>query len=328
MAQQQTRPARGVDYWDAAEQKLLEERLQALRSTTDVDGVGAYPATHYNMTSWNPNRVLCRVKLADGKYKPLLVVCSAKLQLKSEAALELIRQVEKTLKITIDAQGPPVNGSQSESGSSSSTGAPPSAFEYLALVQQAKKAAARAEKAEAAALEAEAKADAERARALAQPMEACVLAYAEVERVKALLDAYQQAPKRQRVEGAAQQQEVELPKEPPYRSRPYGQWGTVRVWLSYEGEIWNRRRVPLSDGKPARQPEQMPRGENGPLDHWRRGLVGALQDWAEGSKADAAKLVISLIKRLGLEVCAAHPSTPPSACTSLECMWGRFLCIT
>lgn len=55
----------------------------------------------------------------------------------------------------------------------------------------------------------------------------------------------------------------------------------------------------------------MPRGQqNGPLHHWRRGLVGAVQDWAEGSKADAVRLVFSLIEHLELQVA-------PSTCLNL-----------
>ena len=53
----------------------------------------------------------------------------------------------------------------------------------------------------------------------------------------------------------------------------------------------------------ARLPSEMPRGQrDGPLDHERHSLIGALQYWAEGSEADAAKLLASLIKRLELEV--------------------------
>ena len=67
--------------------------------------------------------------------------------------------------------------------------------------------------------------------------------------------------------------------------------------------------VKLSGDKPARLPTQMPRGEeDGPLDHERRGLVGAVQDWAEGSKADAVKLIFSLIERLELQVGCSLPS--------------------
>ena len=92
--------------------------------------------------------------------------------------------------------------------------------------------------------------------------------------------------------------------EPEWRSRPYAQWSSLRVWQSYEGELWARRRVELAAGKPARLPEQLPRGaRDGPLDHWRRGLVGAVQDWVTGSKEDAVTLLLNLIKRLDLQVC-------------------------
>ena len=54
---------------------------------------------------------------------------------------------------------------------------------------------------------------------------------------------------------------------------------------------------------------EVPRGQrDGPLDHWRTGLVGAVQYWAEGSRADAARLICSLINRLELKV----PSRPPT----------------
>ena len=34
--------------------------------------------------------------------------------------------------------------------------------------------------------------------------------------------------------------------------------------------------------------------------------MGAVQDWADGSKADAVKMVHELIKELELEVCDTH----------------------
>ena len=42
------------------------------------------------------------------------------------------------------------------------------------------------------------------------------------------------------------------------------------------------------------------------MDHWRCGLIGALQYWADGSEADAVQLIFSLVKELKLEV----PSLP------------------
>lgn len=84
---------------------------------------------------------------------------------------------------------------------------------------------------------------------------------------------------------------------------PYGASWTEPMWRKLETWVWRRRQKPLNKSTPPRLPSQMPRGKrDGPLDHERRGLVGALQDWAEGSEADAIKLLAALIKRLGLEV--------------------------
>ena len=51
------------------------------------------------------------------------------------------------------------------------------------------------------------------------------------------------------------------------------------------------------------------RGEQSPLWHERRGIVGCLQDWAEGSRARAAEIVVKLIKTLGLQ--ASRDGAPP-----------------
>lgn len=84
-----------------------------------------------------------------------------------------------------------------------------------------------------------------------------------------------------------------------WQRRPYASYD-LETWRRLEGEMWSRRRKPLSD-KPGRL--KMPRGErDGALHHWRRGLVGAVCDWAEGSKEDAVTLILALIKELGLRV--------------------------
>lgn len=67
-----------------------------------------------------------------------------------------------------------------------------------------------------------------------------------------------------------------------------------------------RRRVQLSS-KEGRLPMEMPRGKrDGPLDHDRFGLVGALQYWAAGSEKDAVKIIAALIARLELTVPSAE----------------------
>ena len=55
---------------------------------------------------------------------------------------------------------------------------------------------------------------------------------------------------------------------------------------------------PDAPGTPAKD---IPRGKDGPLHHWRRGLVGAVQDWAVGSKANAVKIVAALVTHLELQ---------------------------
>ena len=111
-------------------------------------------------------------------------------------------------------------------------------------------------------------------------------AAAEVARWKAAVEE-RQTEKRQRTTGPADF---------------WSDWSDAK-WKELERKAHDRRAVKLSADVPARLPSEMPRGHrNGPLDHERHGLIGSLQYWAEGSEADAAKLLISLIKRLELEV--------------------------
>eukprot|EP00965_Chrysotila_dentata_P054797 1819980-Pleurochrysis_carterae.AAC.2 len=55
----------------------------------------------------------------------------------------------------------------------------------------------------------------------------------------------------------------------------------------------------------SRQPELDPGKGTNRSPHWRRGLVGALQDWAQGRLANAIKLIVTLCKPFNvLEGCA------------------------
>ena len=76
----------------------------------------------------------------------------------------------------------------------------------------------------------------------------------------------------------------------------------LREFKRYNAYVQRRRQVPLTHQE-GRQPVELPRGkEDGPLDHPVRGLVGALLDWSEGSRDDAARLLVALIKHLELQV--------------------------
>ena len=117
-------------------------------------------------------------------------------------------------------------------------------------------------------------------------------------------DALTRHSKQQRVDAAA----APKPKEPEWRQRAYAADKTVEQWRKEEGVSWNRRRVPLS-GEPGRPPSKLPRPSKnddkgngiGYLDHWRRGLVGAVLDWAEGSDDDDAYMLAKLVAHLGLQ---------------------------
>jgi hypothetical protein len=179
----------------------------------------------------------------------------------------------------------------------------------LGETQRLRAAVLGAQKRAAAAEQAARRAEAEAAEAAATiiraPEEARNAAWLEVEAAQAALDSH---AKRQRVE-----QEPPAVKEPAWRSRPYAKYDTVQKWVDREGELWNRRRVELSADKPGQTAEQLkpkgPTGNDGPLNHWRRSVVGAVQDWAEGSKDDAAKIVFWVIEELELQVSSLL--TPP-----------------
>ena len=98
----------------------------------------------------------------------------------------------------------------------------------------------------------------------------------------------------------------EQPQESPRIEHPEGEYWhdwSLPQWKGLENQVYKRRARELSAESPGRAANNLPRGDaNGYLHHPRRGLVGAVQDWAEGSSADAATMVFALVKELELEV--------------------------
>jgi hypothetical protein len=82
-------------------------------------------------------------------------------------------------------------------------------------------------------------------------------------------------------------------------AQPWSEWALAE-WRRQELMLWKGRRVGFSKDVDARAPDRMPRGEAGAMEHWRHGLIGAVQYWATGSGADAATLIHTLIDRLEL----------------------------
>ena len=285
------------------------------------------------MTSFNANVVQCRIMLADRSTMTIKEHCKAEAPLKSAALLRLIGRVEKALNISLQPPTDPANGSPPAVDQSSQAGSTTaSAFEFMAAAEKVQQAGERAAKAEALVDKVEAQADAERARALLGPMEAraaawseLVLAQEHLERLKEQVRA-----KRQRVAEGETLQMTEPPPpptEPAWRSRQYADYD-LHTWRKLEGEVWDRRRVALSRDVPGRLPEQMPRGErDGPLHHWRRGLVGAVKDWANGSAADAVNILVKLIKELDLMIGFGLPN---GVCGRPKCLClptMQFVCL-
>ena len=97
----------------------------------------------------------------------------------------------------------------------------------------------RAETTERAAARAEAEATAAYLAAVAEPLATRQAAWDEVAEAK---EAQARHCKHQRTAAP----EAPAPAEPAWRRRPYAAYSTVEYWRQYEGEIWNRRRVPLS----------------------------------------------------------------------------------
>ena len=97
--------------------------------------------------------------------------------------------------------------------------------------------------------------------------------------------------KRARVEGAG----AEHCAEPNEEAR---RWG-IRTFRTQEKWSATRRAVPITEDA---EHVEMQRGDTkGYMHHPRRGLIGAVQDWARGSKANVVKIVVRLTSWFGVE---------------------------
>ena len=101
---------------------------------------------------------------------------------------------------------------------------------------------------------------------------------------------------------------------PPFYEKYSGY--SAKDWLITTGEIMKRR-----DAEPRKEVAATPLrwGEEGALEHWRRGLVGAVQDWAAGSLDNVVTLLVRLVLhfkvsqwRLTHRTHRLHPSSPGS----------------
>ena len=84
---------------------------------------------------------------------------------------------------------------------------------------------------------------------------------------------------------------------------PYWAEWDLTTWRRLEASRYKLRRLPLEDRQHvARGVHRAARGHAGALHHDRRGLVGSIQEWAGGSRQEAAVLITKLVKHFDLKV--------------------------
>ena len=106
----------------------------------------------------------------------------------------------------------------------------------------------------------------------------------------------------------AKKQKVAAAKERPPFYEKYSSY-SPEVWLSTTGEIMNARAITPKEGVDKPLPRT---GEHGALEHWRRGLVGCVQDWAAGSLHNVAVLLVRLVNHFKV--------TAPGPCLAAACV--------
>ena len=118
-------------------------------------------------------------------------------------------------------------------------------------------------------------------------LQECQAAHDEVERLRSLADS---GPKRQRTEPVA----------PPETSNSWDKWSEGE-WKRQEKMEQNARAKVVSEDKADELRPVLRGGKLGALEHWRHGLIGAVQSWADGSRENAAKLIGDLVKHFEVQ---------------------------
>lgn len=184
--------------------------------------------------------------------------------------------------------------------------APQSFFERSRLAQAVQVSCARK-------VEADTKAFALAERAEREAVAAREAAATVLRESKAMADAVLGAKstskrqKRDTPRGALSEEGLEAADEPHWSA-----W-TLSTWRKLETELQHRRSIEIGEDMDECYP---PRGDEtrGWRLHWRRGLYGALKDWAEGSKFRVGFMLSELVLHFGVVelVCSLPPPLPPA----------------
>lgn len=78
---------------------------------------------------------------------------------------------------------------------------------------------------------------------------------------------------------------------------------SLSTWRRLEANTQSRRSVEIKDDHETEASALPPRGDDtrGWRGHWRRGLIGGVQDWAEGSRSNAAYMLAALAVHFNVE---------------------------
>ena len=75
----------------------------------------------------------------------------------------------------------------------------------------------------------------------------------------------------------------------------YKDYNLVNFMREESKEMWRRSKVPRRVQSGEEQPPWPRTGSSGALEHWRRGLIGAVQSWANGSLDNVIWLFVKLM---------------------------------
>ena len=121
--------------------------------------------------------------------------------------------------------------------------------------------------------------------------------------------------------GGAAQTEAAASTSPPPHSETYNRY-TLEAWRRLEAEEDNRRSVIPERGVQRKPPRKGKDGALTGLTHQRRGLVGAVQSWADGSMENVVLLLRKLIDHFNI-YCEGDEGAAQVCC--LRCALPRCL---
>ena len=87
---------------------------------------------------------------------------------------------------------------------------------------------------------------------------------------------------------------------PPHFEMYYKDYNLVTFMREESKEMWRRSKVPRRVQSGEEQPSRPRTGSSGALEHWRRGLIGAVQSWANGALDNVIWLIVKLMDHFNI----------------------------